>query len=332
MKILIVDDEITSRLKAKQLVKSLGYETLVAENGRQALALWQTEKPRVVITDWMMPEMDGLQLCANIRRTEGQQYTYIIMVTFKDTAEDLTLAMERGVDDFIRKPFRKQELAARLKPAVRTINLQTRDLVIFSLAKLTESRDTETGNHLERIRHYSQTLTKHLAAGLSHPVELNEEFIENIFHTSPLHDIGKVGIPDYILLKPDRLDDEEFRIMKTHTVLGHETLIEAFNKYPSAEYLRMSAEIALSHHEKYNGGGYPHGLRGDAIPFAARIVALADVYDALVSKRAYKEAMPKDIARNIIFEEKGRHFDPVVVKAFAACEAEFVEINERFSA
>lgn len=330
MKILIADDEITSRLKTNQLIKSLGYQPLIAQNGRQALEMWREERPRVVITDWMMPEMDGVELCSQIRQIESNQYTYIIMVTSRDSPHDLALAMEHGVDDFISKPFLKQELAARLRPAIRIVNLQTRDLVIFSMAKLAESRDPETGNHLERMRHYSVMLARTIAASQDRPAELDDEFIENIFQTSPLHDIGKVGIPDYILLKPDRLDDAEFEIMKTHTLLGYDTLNAAFKKYPGAIYLRMSAEIALSHHEKYNGTGYPNGIKGDAIPLSARIVALADVYDALVSKRVYKKAMPTDIARNIILKEKGVHFDPMVVGAFVASEQEFIYTHEQF--
>jgi putative two-component system response regulator len=332
VKVLIVDDEITSRLKAEKLINSLGYETLIAQDGKQALEIWRKDRPRVLITDWMMPEMDGIELCSRIRQIEGDQYTYIIMITSKNTTHDLETAMEHGVDDFISKPFIKEELAARLRPAVRIINLQTRDLVIFSMAKLAESRDPETGNHLERMRHYSLTLAKTIGAGRNRLREVDDEFIENIFQTSPLHDIGKIGIPDYILLKPDRLDDREFEIMKTHTLLGHATLNEAFNRYPGAVYLRMSAEIALSHHEKYNGSGYPYGIRGEAIPLSARIVALADVYDALVSKRVYKQPMPTDIARSIILKEKGAHFDPLVVDAFVAGEQEFIKINERFKA
>jgi putative two-component system response regulator len=332
MKILIVDDEITSRLKADKLVSGLGHETLVAENGETAWETWQHERPRVIITDWMMPEMTGVELCSRIRNAEGDQYSYIIMITSKDSPDDLETAMQYGVDDFIAKPFRKQELAARLRPAQRTIQLQTRDIVIFSMAKLAESRDPETGNHLERIRHYSKTLAQTLKADQVFADELDESFIENIFQTSPLHDIGKVGIPDHVLLKPDRLDDSEFETMKTHTIIGHNTLKDAFSRYPEAEYLQMSADIALSHHEKYNGSGYPNGISGNAIPLSARIVAVADVYDALVSKRVYKQALSTDIARSIIVKEKGEHFDPLVVDAFLGCEQDFIEICLKFKA
>jgi len=286
----------------------------------------------VIITDWMMPEMTGVELCSRIRKAEGDQYTYIIMITSKDSPDDLETAMQYGVDDFIAKPFRKQELAARLRPAQRTVQLQTRDIVIFSMAKLAESRDPETGNHLERIRHYSRTLARTLKANEVFADELDESFIENIFQTSPLHDIGKVGIPDYVLLKPDRLDDSEFNTMKAHTIIGHNTLNDAFSRYPEAEYLQMSADIALSHHEKYNGTGYPNGIAENTIPLSARIVAVADVYDALVSKRVYKQALSTDIARSIIVKDRGAHFDPLIVDAFLACEPNFIEICSEFKA
>ncbi len=332
MKILIVDDEITSRFKADKLVSSLGHDTLVAENGKEAWQIWQQERPRVVITDWMMPEMNGIELCARIRKAEGDHYTYMIMITSRDRPEDLETAMQYGVDDFIGKPFRKMELAARLRPAQRTINLQTRDIVIFSMAKLAESRDPETGNHLERIRHYSRTLAQTLKDRQIFPGQVDDVFVENIFQTSPLHDIGKVGIPDHVLLKPDRLDDSEFEVMKAHTTIGHKTLNDAFSRYPGAEYLQMSADIALSHHEKYNGTGYPNSIRESAIPLSARIVALADVYDALVSKRVYKQALSTDIARSIIVKEKGAHFDPLIVDAFLNSEQDFIKICSKFTA
>jgi putative two-component system response regulator len=162
------------------------------------------------------------------------------------------------------------------------------------------------------------------------PSEIDTLFIENIFLTSPLHDIGKIGIPDSILLKPGRLDDEEFNIMKTHTLYGYKTLNTAAQRDTRADYLKMSADIALSHHEKYDGSGYPNGLQGEEIPLSARIVALADVYDALVSKRVYKNAYNHNIAKSIILEGRGRHFDPMVVDAFLECEEQFIEINQRF--
>ena len=331
MKILIVDDELVSRKKMDLLVRSLGYETLVASDGVEGWEAWKNERTRMVITDWMMPRMDGLELCRRIREAEGSQYIYIIMVTSREDVNDLVRGMDAGADDFITKPFVKDELAVRIRAGERISGFETRDIVIFSLARLVESRDSETGNHLERIRHYSKELTTAILKLGNPPKEIDGLFLDNIFLTSPLHDIGKIGIPDYILLKPGELDDQEFQIMKRHSVIGFETLNEALEKYPKADYLRMSAEIALSHHERFNGTGYPNGLKGEEIPLCARIVALADVYDALVSKRIYKEAYQHDVAKSIIEKERGKDFDPIVVDAFLSCEDKFIEISERFS-
>jgi len=331
MKILIVDDELVSRKKMDLLVRSLGYEALVASDGMEGWEIWKRERTRMVITDWMMPRMDGLELCRKIREAEGSQYIYIIVVTSREDVNDLVMGMDAGADDFITKPFVKDELAVRIRAGQRITGFESRDIVIFSLARLVESRDSETGNHLERIRHYSKALTTAMLKLDHPPKEIDGLFLDNIFLTSPLHDIGKIGIPDYILLKPGTLDDQEFQIMKRHSVIGFETLNEALEKYPKADYLRMSAEIALSHHERFDGTGYPNGLKGEEIPLSARIVALADVYDALVSKRIYKEAYQHDVAKSIIEKERGKDFDPIVVDAFLSCEDKFIEIFERFS-
>jgi len=330
MQILIVDDELVSRKKMDMLVQGLGYETIIAEDGVEAWNTWKKERTRMVITDWIMPNMDGLELCRKIRQAEGSLYTYLIMVTVKDQTEDMVRGMEAGADDFIAKPFVKEELAVRIRAGERILGFETRDLVIFAMAKLVESRDMEMADHLERIRHYSRALVEAMAESDNPPDEVDKQFIDNVFLTSPLHDIGKIGIPDHILLKTGRYDDTEFAVMKNHSVIGYEALNEDLKKYPKADYLRMSAQIARSHHEKYDGTGYPDGLKGSDIPLAARIVALADVYDALVSKRMYKNAYDHDIAKAIIVMESGTHFDPKVVNAFLCCENKFLEISERF--
>ena len=331
MKILIVDDELVSRKKMDLLVRSLGYETVVASDGVEGWEIWKKERARMVITDWMMPGMDGLELCAKIREAEGSQYIYIIMVTSKEDVNDLVRGMDAGADDFITKPFIKEELAVRIRAGERISGFETRDIVIFSLARLVESRDSETGYHLERIRHYSKELATAISRLDNPPQEIDALFLDNIFLTSPLHDIGKIGIPDYILLKPGRLDDEELQIMRRHSIIGFNTINEALKKYPKADYLRMSAEIAISHHERFDGTGYPNDLKGEEIPLSARIVALADVYDALVSKRIYKEAYQHGMAKKIIEKEREKGFDPMVVDAFLTCEDKFKEISERFS-
>ena len=330
MKILVVDDKLTSRKTLEIYAKKLGHEVITANDGQEAWNIWNSERPRLVVTDWVMPNMTGLELCSAIREHEDEDYTYIVMVTAQDEIEQIVLGMKAGADDYLTKPVNKEEFYFGLKAGERVLNLQDKDIVIFSLAKLAESRDLETGAHLERIRHFSKTLAKTLLNISNAPVLLNTHYIDNIFLTSPLHDIGKVGIPDHILLKPGRFTDEEFDIMKNHTLIGYSTLNDALQKSPKAEYLRMSAEIALSHHEKYNGSGYPNGLKGDDIPFSARIVAVADVYDALTSVRVYKKGMSHDIAYNIIQKESGMHFDPFILIAFDQCQEQFIKIKERF--
>ncbi len=329
MKILIVDDEVVSLTKMDRLLQRLGYETLVATDGAEGWKIWKEERVRIVITDWMMPGIDGLELCSRIKNAEGSRYTYVIMVTQKENTHDIVTAMDAGADDFITKPHVKAELAVRIRAGERVLSLESRDVVIFSLAKLAESRDPETGNHLERIRFYSKELAEVIGRSDS-TQEIDRLFIDNIFLTSPLHDIGKVGIPDAILLKPGKFNNEEFEIMKTHSRIGFDTINEAYKKYPKADYLKMSAEIALSHHEKFNGTGYPDGLAGNDIPLAARIVAMSDVYDALVNKRVYKDRFTHDMTKSIIIKDKGTHFDPMVVDAFLSREERFIEIFKQF--
>ena len=204
----------------------------------------------------------------------------------------------------------------------------TRDLTIFALAKLADTRDPETGMHLERVRGYARALTEALAEHRDFPAQIDANFIRMIYLSSPLHDVGKVGIPDCVLLKPGRLDDQEFKVMKTHSRRGAETLDLALKRYPEAGFLHMARDIAAYHHERYDGQGYPDGLAGEDIPLCARIFAISDVYDALVSKRVYKDAVPHDIARSIIIDGKGTQFDPVAVEAFVRCEKAFEAIRE----
>lgn len=331
MKILICEDEFVSRRKLEKIIGSLGYEFIVAEDGQQAYEYWENERPEMIISDWMMPHLTGIELCQKVREAEGSQYTYIIMVSAKHETTDTVAALEAGADDFITKPYIVEELAVRIRAGERSRTFQTKDIVIFSLAKLSESRDTETGNHLERIRHFSRLLAEQLADLPGNPCKINKVFIENIFLTSPLHDIGKVGIPDAILLKPGRLTDSEREVMKEHCRIGYDTLHEALEKYPHTDYLQMGAEIALYHHEKFDGTGYPKGLANEQIPLSARIVALADVYDALTSKRSYKDAYTHDQTAAMIKEDSGTHFDPLIVQTFLRCQDEFALIKQRYT-
>ena len=326
MKVLVADDEIVSLKTLEIFVRKLGYEVLTAKNGQEAYDIWQRERPQLVITDWEMPYINGRDLCTRIRQWPQDNYTYIILVTSRDKVQDIVEGMHAGADDYITKPFNKDELNARIRAGKRIIDFQSKDILIFALAKLAESRDEDTGDHLERVRHYSKTLAETLYNSGDGSAELDSQLIDNIFLTSPLHDIGKVGIPDYVLLKPSRLDDNEFEVMKSHTIIGYKTLTEAMDKAPGAGYLRVAAEIARHHHEKWDGSGYPDGLKGDQIHIASRIFAIADVYDALVSKRPYKSPLSHERAKAIITDASGTHFDPVVVKAFLSCEQRFLEI------
>jgi putative two-component system response regulator len=330
MKVLIADDELVSRTKLLKHVSAMGHQVLVACNGHEALTLWKQHRPEMVITDWVMPEMTGLDLVKEIKTLQGSRYSYVIMITSCSETDDLVKGMDAGADDFIAKPFIKEELNVRIKAGERIVNFESRDIVIFSMATLAEARDNDTGFHLERIRYYAKILAVNMATA-QNIKQVTPAFIDNIFLTSPLHDIGKIGIPDFVLLKPGRLDDKEYKIMQKHTTIGYGALSTALERYPGEEYLKMSAEIALNHHEKYDGTGYPSGIKGEEIPLSARIVALADVYDALVSKRVYKSAMPHDTARSIILSERERHFDPVIVDAFLQCEHTFIDILEKYA-
>jgi len=212
--------------------------------------------------------------------------------------------------------------------------LQTRDVAILGLASLAEARDNETGAHILRTQHYVKTLAEYLATQPTYQGQLEPDTIESLFKSAPLHDVGKVGIPDRILLKPDKLTDEEFTLMKKHTIIGANALRKAesdLDQHVSTPFLQFAVEIAESHHEKWDGSGYPRGLVGEGIPLSARLMALADVYDALISERVYKSAFSHEKAKGIILRGKGSHFDPSIVDAFMACEQQFVAIAKNFS-
>jgi len=330
MEVLIVDDNNIALDLLNYTLSSHGYEVLSARDGLQAMQVLQQRDVQIVITDWVMPVMSGVELCRQVRDYGFPRYIYTILLTSRSDTADTVEGLAAGADDFISKPFRPLELVARVRAGERIIGLETRDLTIFALAKLAESRDPETGAHLERVRNYSRILAHQLASLPKYKHEVNAEFVRLIYLTSPLHDIGKVAIPDGVLLKRDKLTAEEFEIMKAHTFHGAKTLEAALQMYPNASYLRMARDIALAHHEKYDGSGYPASLTRDQIPLAARIVALADVYDALTSKRLYKDAIEHQQARGIILEGSGSHFDPDVVDAFLACESMFLEIRRRY--
>ncbi|MFP3938401.1 MAG: HD domain-containing phosphohydrolase [Phycisphaerae bacterium] len=258
----------------------------------------------------------------------------VVCCSAETTAVELRDLMNRG--GFRHVPVRQDEqivgmLSSRdLMQHVSDYERRLRELTIFSMAKLAESRDTDTGGHLERVRDYASTLAEWLAQKSAGRGKIDEEFVALLRVTSALHDIGKVSIPDCILLKPGRLSADEFELMKTHTVAGAETLGEALDEFPEARFLRMGRDIAAYHHERMDGRGYPEGLSGEDIPLAARIFALADVYDALVSRRVYKRALPHTVAKEIVLSGADTQFDAHVVEGFCACEQRFRAIQQRY--
>jgi putative two-component system response regulator len=329
MQILIVDDDDFSLTMLANTLSRLGYSATVARNGVEAMEVLHRGEIRLVITDWDMPEMNGVDLCRLVRREDMSGYVYIIMLTGREGSKQRMEGLCAGADDFLNKPLDPEELLVCLKTAERILSLETRDLALFAMAKLAESRDSETGAHIERVQNYTRLIARNLSTDLKAHYGVDEEYIRFLHQTSPLHDLGKVSIPDAVLLKPGKLTPAEFAIMKTHAMIGAQTLDAALARFPNAKFLQMAREIAATHHEKFDGSGYPLGLAGDQIPLCGRIVAVADVYDALTSRRVYKEAMTHEQAKAIILRDKGSHFDPEIVEAFMRAEQQITEVRLR---
>jgi putative two-component system response regulator len=331
MRVLIVEDDLDALEMLEAALVCFDYEVSKARDGLEAQEMLRAGHYRLVISDWEMPGMSGVELCRYVRQRASSEYTYFILLTSRTGQRHIVDGLRAGADEFLSKPFDPDELQMRLTVAERILALESRDVVIFSLAKLAEARDTDTGAHLERIREYCLVLAKHLSQLNKYQNLLDGDYIQLLYLTSPLHDIGKVGIPDSILLKPGQLTPEEFEIMKRHVLIGGQTLDAAVRAHPRARYLQVARDIAFSHHEKYDGTGYPFHLRGAEIPLCGRIVALSDVYDALTTRRVYKPAYSHDVAKSIIVDGRGKHFDPDVVDAFEATEDQFLAIKERLN-
>ncbi len=329
MRVLIAEDDRDALDLLDNALQHFGFEVTRATDGIEALAAIRSGQFQLVISDWEMPGMSGLELCREVRSCVSSSYTYFILLTARLGTLNLIEGLRAGADEFLTKPVDPEELEMRLNVAERILSLETRDLVIFSLAKLAEARDPETGAHLERIREYCRVLAHSLCESGRHSDLIDGMYVQMLYLTSPLHDIGKVGIPDSVLLKPGRLTPEEFEVMKQHAVIGGTTLSAAAEAHPRAKYLHMARDIAITHHEKFDGSGYPNGLRGNDIPLCGRIVALADVYDALTTARVYKPAYSHETAKSIILEGNGKHFDPEIVDAFLENESLFIEIRRQ---
>lgn len=352
--ILIVDDSPDNiAFMSQGLVQH--YRLKAARSGKVALEILEQHSIDLVLLDIVMPEMSGYEVIHEIKKNPHTENIPVIFLTGKSSPEDEQLGFELGAVDYIFKPVSIPLLKSRVHTHLQNklskdilLNqngyLETevlrrsgdldrmQDAVVFALASLAETRDPETGNHLLRTQHYVKILAQSLAKVDKYKDVLTPTVIDTYFKAAPLHDIGKVGIPDDILLKPGKLTQDEFTIMRNHALLGKVALEKAENLSGASTVLISTAkEIVISHHEKWDGSGYPMGLKGDAIPLSARLMALADVYDALICRRVYKEPMSHDEAKKIILQGKGSHFDPMVIDAFLEEEQSFIDIAQQFA-
>lgn len=354
--VLVVDDTPENLSLMSDLLRE-HYRVKVATNGERALRIaGAAEAPDLIMLDVMMPEMDGYEVCRRLKADENTKNIPVIFLTARTDPEDEKIGLELGAVDYITKPISPPLVQARVRNHLllkshadflrdkaewlesevqsRTRDIQRiKDVTINAMASLAETRDNETGNHIRRTQNYVKALAQHLSRHDKYASFLDRETIDLLYQSAPLHDIGKVGIPDRILLKPGRHTPEEFEIMKTHATLGAEAIMVAEKVLDETEtsFLRFAREIAQNHHEKWDGSGYPAGLKGEEIPLSGRLMAVADVYDALISKRIYKPAFSHDKAVSMIREGRGTHFDPDIVDAFLEIEVRFSEIAREFA-
>ena len=327
MKILVVDDDDVAQFIARKILQAEGHEVFLACDGKEALQLLREHNIPIVISDWNMPNMDGLELCRLIKSQPALNTTYVIMVTSRKGEEDMVKGLEAGANDFITKPFQPILLSLRIRNAEKLLALETTEAFLEIISNLAEAKDTEfTGTHLIRMREYCKLLAQRLMQKPEIQRQVHPRFPDLMYKYSPLHDIGKIGIRDAILLKPGQLNDQEWAEMKKHTLIAADPIAEVLKKYPYTDHLHIAYEVTLYHHERWDGTGYPMGLKGEQIPLSARIVTLADVYDAITNQRPYHTAVPHKVARDIILEQSGRHFDPAVVAVFLEAETEFMRI------
>ena len=351
--ILLVDD---SPMNIDFLINSLSdlYNLKIALNGKEALEAVSEQKPDLILLDIIMPEMDGYEVCSRLKKNSATSDIPIIFLTALTDIDQKSRGFELGAVDYITKPFHSAEVKLRVKNHLtikaskdflnnknktleqivgeRTAQLQDmQDVTIRMAASLAETRDNETGMHIIRTQKYVERLARRIKKEPDYKTYLKDELIELLVKSSALHDIGKIGVPDCILLKPGKLEKSEFEEMKKHTIYGEQALIKAEKQIKNGNFLQFSREIAVSHHEKWDGSGYPNGLSGKNIPLSGRIMAVADVYDALISKRIYKPPFSHSKAVEIILEGNGTHFDPFIVNAFKSIQEEFNQIAISYS-
>jgi putative two-component system response regulator len=352
--ILIVDDTPDNIDLLSSFLRE-SYRVKAAIDGEKALAIaFSGDGPDLILLDIMMPGMDGYEVCRRLKEDPRTSDIPLLFLTARSDIEAEKRGFELGAVDFIIRPisplivqarvathlqlkaardflrdksaYLEQEVARRVRE-----NRSIQDVAIVALGSLAETRDNETGNHIRRTQAYVGVLAEALKGSPRFAASFADGALELIMKSAPLHDVGKVGIPDNILLKPDRLDPQEFAVMKTHTTLGRDALMRAERLVDGDQsFLRFAREIAYTHHEKWDGSGYPQGLSGDAIPAAGRLMAVADVYDALISKRVYKPAFSHEKAAEAIGAGSGSHFDPEIVEAFRSTRDSFREIAEAF--
>jgi putative two-component system response regulator len=345
--ILVVDD---SEHNINLIVEALAdtYSISVATSGPDAIALVERVLPELILLDVMMPEMDGYAVCRALKSDYRFSNLPIIFLTALHDESDETKGLALGAVDYITKPFNphllKQRVNTHLMLKEHRDNLEdkvmqqsrqldlTQDVTIEIAGKLAEFRDEETGEHIKRTKHYIQLLaTRNRTLKTSVSRSMDDRYIELLTKSAPLHDIGKVGIPDQILLKPGKLTPEEFNEIKKHTVYGRDIIMTSAKSLGKDSFLTIAREIAYAHHEKWDGSGYPEGLQGTDIPLTGRLMALADVYDALISKRLYKPAFSHEKAVGIIQADRGTHFDPEQVDVFLSCEKQFNAIALQYA-
>jgi putative two-component system response regulator len=353
--VLIVDDTPENLSILGELLQPI-YRVRAANSGRRALQIARGHPaPDLILLDVMMPDMDGYAVLAELRAMPTTSTIPVIFVTAMDATEDEEHGLDCGAVDYITKPLRPAIVLARVRTQLEIKkardflsdqnsyleaevarrmgeNQLIQQVSIHALARLAETRDPETGNHLRRTQEYVRTLALSLVNHPRFSAYLDPRTVDALAQSAPLHDIGKVGIPDHILLKPGKLTPEEWEIMKTHAKLGSDAieLAERDAEKP-VEFLAIAKQIAHYHHERWDGSGYPAGLRGDEIPIAARLMALADVFDALISKRVYKPAFPLEQARQMIIEGSGSHFDPDIVQALISQFPTFKAIADAYA-
>lgn len=344
--ILIVDDTSANLRLLTGLLEEHGFHARPVPNGPLALKAVETDPPDLILLDINMPGMSGYEVCETLKANRPTRAIPIIFISALSETLDKVKAFGLGGVDYVTKPFQFEEVLARVRTHLELRRLQAeleehntnlqglvrlqvaeisnaQQATILAMSKLAESRDDDTGKHLERVQTYCRILAEDLRNHDRFADIITDTFIENIERASPLHDIGKVAIPDAILCKPGKLTPEEFEIMKTHTTHGAHTLEAVHARYPNNSFIRMGIEIARNHHERWDGKGYLGGLQGDRIPLSARVMSVADVYDALTSERCYKRAFSHEESAEILVQCKGTQFDPDIVEAFERVAQQF---------